>query len=105
MLKLSRKKTIVFKKKPNTTVDIPDPETTIPSRSLQPSLSNISYLICDEVSMVGCELLNEINISLQHAKNNTEPFRWNNHVILRIFYATLQHSPVGDKPLWKSSKK
>ena len=67
-------------------------------RKYQKIWENVNYLIIDEISMAGLKLLNEINLNLQLAKNNTDRNFGGINILFVGDFAQLP--PVCQKPLY-----
>jgi hypothetical protein len=68
------------------------------NRDLISMWDGVDYLFIDEVSMVGCSLLNEISNALMDAKQNSLPFGGINIIFAGDF---AQLPPVQDPPLYR----
>ena len=63
---------------------------------------NVDYLIIDEVSMIGCQLMLQIHEVLCEVKENTDPFGGVNIIFVSDF---AQLPPIGDMKLYSQLQK
>jgi hypothetical protein len=101
LARLSRKHTQVAKNSIKS-LQIEDSTVSKNYRSMQTQWKDCNYLIIDEISMIGPQMLNKININLQTAKNNElEPFGGITLLFLGDF---MQHPPINQGNLYTRSR-
>lgn len=69
---------------------------------LRKTWEGVDFLFIDEISLVGCRFLNQINNTLSIAKENTTDFGGINIIFAGDF---AQLPPVGDAPLYTGERK